>query len=239
MTELEELKIKVKNEVKTGKDLRSLFRDMEDEFYIYYLATGLLPDFSSFAPELESLLKKNYRKIGKDFKFNARDEFDLQLSDNISNKIDENISRRIFKHAPLETALILATSNKRIRDFFNIAESKTQKDKALEVKKMFKHDNNSRSKTIAQTEVQNMSEFTKSAEATEIVASGAVVLKKKWSATFDAKTRPAHARANGQTKFITEPYIVKGEQLMYPGDTSLGASAGNIINCRCSSRIVI
>src|SRR5690606_17616229 len=33
---------------------------------------------------------------------------------------------------------------------------------------------------------------------------------------------------------LEEAFEVSGEQLMFPGDSSLGASAGNLINCRCS-----
>ena len=34
-------------------------------------------------------------------------------------------------------------------------------------------------------------------------------------------------------------FTVSGEKLKFPGDRSLGASAGNVINCRCSAVIVI
>src|SRR5205814_4464979 len=60
--------------------------------------------------------------------------------------------------------------------------------------------------------------------------------KKSWQTMNDAKVRPAHAQA--QIDYadgipITEPFIVNGEPLMFPGDPS--GSIGNIINCRCYS----
>jgi hypothetical protein len=58
--------------------------------------------------------------------------------------------------------------------------------------------------------------------------------KKEWSATFH-NTRPAHADAEGQQRWAAEPYSVGGELLQYPGDGSLGASLGNLVNCRCAS----
>lgn len=59
---------------------------------------------------------------------------------------------------------------------------------------------------------------------------------KRWvSAGNDGRTRDAHLQANGQEVPIDEPFKVDGEYLMYPGDISLGASAGNVINCRCVS----
>lgn len=60
------------------------------------------------------------------------------------------------------------------------------------------------------------------------------VYAKKWSATGDGRTREAHSFADGQIVLKDKPFLVGGEKLMYPLDGSLGASAGNIINCRCT-----
>lgn len=66
--------------------------------------------------------------------------------------------------------------------------------------------------------------------------------KKRWLTSRDARVRRPegsspfdHVAAEGQTVAIDEPFIVSGEQLMFPGDRSRGASAGNIINCRCTT----
>jgi uncharacterized protein with gpF-like domain len=65
---------------------------------------------------------------------------------------------------------------------------------------------------------------------------------REWLRTVDNRTRGFnpkrkskfdHYRAN-QVVEAGEPFIVSGEKLNYPGDTSFGASAGNVINCRCS-----
>ena len=47
-------------------------------------------------------------------------------------------------------------------------------------------------------------------------------------------TRTTHLEADGQEVDQDEPFIVDGEELMYPRDDSMGASAGNIINCACT-----
>lgn len=102
---------------------------------------------------------------------------------------------------------------------------------------------------IALTETQFMAERAKNIEASVIsrngnvdpssINDGIVVgnpdVKKEWAAVLDEKTRFSHAVADGQVKGINDPYIVNGEYMMYPGDTSMGASLENIINCRCSS----
>lgn len=72
------------------------------------------------------------------------------------------------------------------------------------------------------------------------LSTGWATLYKVWSTMLDAKVRPAHAAAEGQgldgSVSAERPFVVGGEQLLFPGDTSLGASLGNVINCRCSSR---
>ncbi len=57
---------------------------------------------------------------------------------------------------------------------------------------------------------------------------------KRWVATSDARTRPDHAAADGQEVPNDEPFDVGGELMMYPGDISYGASAWNVIQCRCT-----
>lgn len=58
--------------------------------------------------------------------------------------------------------------------------------------------------------------------------------RKTWHTIIDKKTRDWHVEVNGQTKPITEPFEVNGELMQYARDESLGASGGNIVNCRCS-----
>lgn len=57
---------------------------------------------------------------------------------------------------------------------------------------------------------------------------------KRWVATADDRTRDEHAAADGQEVPNDEPFEVGGELMMYPGDISLGASAWNVISCRCT-----
>lgn len=61
---------------------------------------------------------------------------------------------------------------------------------------------------------------------------------KFWVDSHDARVRPAQRRTrfNHHARTIppvpyNEPFIVSGERLMFPGDVSQGASAGNLIRC--------
>lgn len=87
-----------------------------------------------------------------------------------------------------------------------------------------------RAKTVAVTEVHRAWNF--GALAAALRAQNQLgSLKKIWHAKDDSAVRPGHKRADGQTVFINQPFIVNMEALMAPGDPS--GSPSNVINCRC------
>lgn len=83
-----------------------------------------------------------------------------------------------------------------------------------------------------------MSVLQASGIGSEAGAVEAGVRVKMWVTTLDERTRRGergfnHARAHLQTVPINQPFIVSGQSLMNPGDTTLGASIGNVAGCRC------
>lgn len=84
-----------------------------------------------------------------------------------------------------------------------------------------------RSEVIARTETHTAANVGSEAAAS---ATG-LQLVKEWGATEDQRTRPAHAKADGQTVEKDADFIVGGERLRFPGDPK--GSAHNVINCRC------
>lgn len=61
-----------------------------------------------------------------------------------------------------------------------------------------------------------------------------------WDATGDARTRPDHMTMEGQTVIFGFPFVFPdGSRALFPGDTSLGASAKQTIQCRCYVQIKI
>lgn len=69
-------------------------------------------------------------------------------------------------------------------------------------------------------------------EYIEAVKSGKT--KKKWLDIRDKRERKTHIVVGGKIKPIDEPFEVGNSLMMYPKDSSLGADAGEIVNCRCS-----
>lgn len=58
--------------------------------------------------------------------------------------------------------------------------------------------------------------------------------KKKWIDVGDKRERKTHLEVGGTILPIDEPFSVGDSLLQFPTDTSLGASADEIVNCRCS-----
>lgn len=56
---------------------------------------------------------------------------------------------------------------------------------------------------------------------------------KTWKTFGDLKVRPTHKAANGQRVPLDMPFTVGGYEMMFPNDSSLGAPAGEVVNCRC------
>ena len=59
-----------------------------------------------------------------------------------------------------------------------------------------------------------------------------LTLLKEWVASDDKRTRTEHLNVDPKPIPMDEPFIVGGERLMYPGDSS--GAPWNTINCRCA-----
>lgn len=87
---------------------------------------------------------------------------------------------------------------------------------------------------IARTETHSAGNFA----AIETAKETGLRMQKEWLSAEDERTRSAHIEADGQVVNLDEPFMVDGEELMYPGDMVNG-SAGNVINCRCAQGFVV
>lgn len=59
---------------------------------------------------------------------------------------------------------------------------------------------------------------------------------KTWITMNDDKVRHTHREIEGLTIPIFEPFQVGDSKMMFPKDSSLGASAEEIVNCRCVAK---
>lgn len=106
-----------------------------------------------------------------------------------------------------------------------------------------------RAPTIAATSTQKAAEGTKAKEVEQLVAvrngteariQGITPLQVKriWMTMGDDLVRGSHLLADFQES-EGGTFTVQGQLLKFPGDTDLGATADNVINCRCSAVTII
>jgi hypothetical protein len=87
-----------------------------------------------------------------------------------------------------------------------------------------------RALTIARTETISASNFGSISGARMT----GLDLIKEWIPALDDRTRTDHSQMMGKKKPLDKPFTVGGDLMDYPLDGSMGASAKQIVNCRCS-----
>lgn len=90
---------------------------------------------------------------------------------------------------------------------------------------------------IVRTETTASANFGIQLSASDIYGDDNLV--KEWIASDGSRTRDTHRTASNQYSNnpipMNEPYLVGGSKMMFPSDTSLGARAKEVVNCRCVS----
>jgi hypothetical protein len=135
----------------------------------------------------------------------------------IRKRIDDSIAENILGDNPIDDVTIASKTKKPLTD------------------ELITHN-----ELISMQEVQaptGNAKFTEADELNKSLKSSQIItdrIEKTWQ-NVGINVRDAHRAANGQRKELNEPFLVGGELLMYPRDTSLGASLGNIMNCKCKS----
>ncbi len=224
-----------------------------------FSATGLTPNLTVNRERLAHLLAAHYRDVSRLFK----DTVLVQLGvfpEGVADLRDRALVQWIDERAPLQAFAIVTTSERQMPDAISrarstlIAEdsSPTQAAIAATAANLMRINGRSRAPSIASFETQVAAETTK--RITAEAAGGRVpfplagrdlsaqpivrpvpIATKQWQTEEDDSVRPSHVTANQQTVPVDEPFIVGGEALSFPGDTSRGASLKNVIGCRCAS----
>ena len=90
---------------------------------------------------------------------------------------------------------------------------------------------NSQALNIANTEVTGSLNAGQQATYIELEAQG-VIIGRRWFCITDGRTRDSHLAANGQARPVKEPFLVGGEEGMFPGDMAF--SPKERCQCRCT-----
>lgn len=255
-----DLALKLKLEPPLARAMRSFFAEVRKDFVSTYShGHGLLTFEKEYEADVTAILKKHYRRVVRVFGARFRGQMNkksyafpltnYKKKNAIDHAIGAAIAVYLLARAAKQAKYIIATTTKEfmasIKNVLKAAqehgETMTRAEIAKAVASDVKPSQDARADTISVTETQNMAERTKYTEASMLAEAGATIdgvsmkddMNKQWDAILDDVTREAHAEADGERRETDDPFDVGLDQMMFPGDDSLGADLSNIINCRC------
>ena len=238
-------------------EIRSLFNRMNKENAQSIAATGMPIVAGKYLGEWESLLRKHYLRVQGDFTGDIEallDEEDQGLSDTETAALLAALILWRDQRARNSSRIITNTNERQMsesiqsgRQLFTEQNERapSNPELALGAAAIFRRKYRPRSANIAMIETETAAENTKFTEAAvlsgekpaDVIRPGSMVATKSlkiWRDFGDNLVRKLHKRLNGVKKLLNEAFETGGERLMYPKDTSLGATAKNIMGCRCS-----
>lgn len=246
MTPAQQLNTKLRLERKLLEALGPYHKDITREFMREYGNSAMLPDMQERNGQLEALLSSHYR--------NAADVFvpvvtkampdDAQVTQAELDTMAVALAAYFATRASEQAQIINSTTAEEMERAAAeaTATEATLLEAAAVAGAMLTRNLLGRAPSIAVTETQAATEASKLTatdvllgRAPSVTGGQATVAEttKQWWSVGDSDVREAHLVADGQEVPASAPFVVGGQQLMFPGDTSLGATIDNVINCRC------
>jgi hypothetical protein len=177
-----------------------------------YLTTG-----KSFAKASEKALTKMGKKEFADF------SFEQKVQQILKDNTNGGLGMLIVQMNDYTKKLIAAEIDLLIKQGLPYSEM------GVILQSKFRDINRVRGIRIARTEVVKASNF----GALEGALQSGVPFVKEWNSVLDSRVRGLHGAADGKQAKQDEAFRIGSDRLLHPADTSLGASAKNVINCRC------
>ena len=145
-----------------------------------------------------------------------------------ANKIDYELIRKQIEDSYLETLGKYASVDKHLEIYV-----KSFSYDVIDSTKKHKNEpyyySLDRARFMAENEVNTAINHARYMEA----VNGGKTMK-RWESIIDEATRKDHREINGKYIPIGQAFHVGDSWMMFPKDTSLGASANQIVNCRCT-----
>lgn len=244
----QELNKKLRLERKLLNELRQFNRGLV-RMVARDLGMGRPPNALALKPDVESMLTRQYDRVGPVFGSSLAERLpdDEQPSDVEKQRIAAALTSYYALRAPEQAEIISNTNQQDVDESIAMAqdmESDGRLELGLLAGVILARKLNPRANLIAMFETQASAEAAKLTETQILTFQPPTVIggtpseaevRKTWATVGDERVRPEHRAADSQQTDVNKPFTVGGQQLQYPGDTSMGASAKNVINCRCSS----
>lgn len=252
-----DLRNKLELEGQLRRQLQDFNRNAMREFVRKLGIDGTILNFSIFDGDLAELLGLHYQKVGSVFSESVSNDLpeDVAITDQENDEIASALAVFFLTRAQEQAKAINQTTQMNASEAhgeaLDIARIEAQRGNAFSQQEIATTAGaflalklRRREEGIVSTETQATAEASKGVTVSVLAGAGAAILAgvtkptgidKEWVTVGDDLVRPDHVDADGQLREINQPFIVGGERLRWPGDTGLGASIGNIINCRCGS----
>ena len=233
-------KLKKKHIMLLTNSIKTIFRKMAKDLKVKYISKQELLNMENYKSDFNFILKHRLKLVMNDFKNRYRIShstkgIDEDIEDDFNEELllllSSNLNFITNTNEKLQTQILEKVLN-------DVSFDASPEIVANEISKEFLQRGINRSEIIATTTINKTAETTKELEITALILAGIVAVattEKIWSTVLDGRERPAHHFASGQKKPKNEPFVVGGEMLNYPTDTSFGASTKNVVNCRCSA----
>ncbi len=214
-------------------------------------------DATTLQPELTEILENHYDRVSSAFDSQITDDLpeDIEASPEETAAIAAALAAFFTDRAPEQASIITGTNQRDILASMDQAIIINQEeaaagrpqgriDTAMVAGAILSRKLTGRVTGISALETQAAAETAKATEAQVLtfqppsVTGGTLretPVTKSWITVGDERVREAHMFADDQQQPLNKPFTVGGQLLRWPGDTSLGATAGNVINCRCAS----
>jgi hypothetical protein len=199
------------------------------------------PDGGKVKEAIESIMRDAFIQVGR----RVGTDIDRSKAKSVKRAVqmdpgfEAGMGKYIRKNAARKVVEIDDTTKARIARLIQqgIDNGLTNVEVAASIREAGLIDSAYRSAVISRTE----SHAAGNAGSLQSAIDSEVVKEKEWISTEDERTRDGSDSDFDHTNVanvpVDEPFIVSGEELMYPGDPS--GSAGNIINCRCAIGYVV
>jgi len=225
--------------------------------------TGRLPDVAAIeAAHFRDILREHYEEVGDVFNHRVGDQLPEDVKPRADEvAVVAALLAEIFdERAPLQAERIggvTARNAKKAEEVAKREKSRIEREEpgrivsrlevAATIGGLLSRSQTRRRTGITSYETQVPAELAKNQEARVLLGDETPATQPaeetpaahEWVTQGDDKVRVkpvgGHLAADSQRVKIGDPFHVGGEELLYPGDRSLGATAANVMNCRCSA----
>lgn len=241
----QQLNAKLRFERKLADGVRAFIKRQNEQAVRYAEQFRNRLDASINEPIIRQILKDHYTEVSNYFTPHVIGEINAELSRNGIETVDKNdpallaaLALFISRESEAGVMRFVERSNRDIAAAFGGENTTEQAWELLDSVTI------RRSHALAAEHTQRAAEGSKAEMSTAannlvqgslFMAGANMIREKTWMTRMDKFVREIHESALFQTVAAHLPFFVGGEQLMFPGDQSLGASMRNIANCRCSA----